>query len=111
MANLTIVVDDQLLQAARIKALKEGTSVNEICRQAIARFARPEDDAAEFVATLRAIARRARPVPKGEPIWPGREALYKEMLAHRMHGRLPDLPDLPDAPASPVDPTVEPKKT
>ena len=97
MANLTIVVDDHLLQAARVKAVKEGTSVNEICRQAIARYADSEaTDAAARLETLRAIARKAKPLPPGEPVWPGREALYREMLAHRMYGRLPDAnPDDP----------------
>jgi hypothetical protein len=32
MANLTLVIDDQVLQAARIKALQEGTSVNDPSR-------------------------------------------------------------------------------
>jgi hypothetical protein len=39
MANLTIVIDDDTLKRARIKAIQEGTSVNEVCRQAIERFA------------------------------------------------------------------------
>lgn len=93
MANLTITIDEGVLQAARIKALKEGTSVNEICRQAIARYAASEaDDVGLRLEKLRAIARKARPVDDGEPLWPGREKLYEEMLAHRMYGRLPDAP-------------------
>ncbi len=44
MANITLSIDDALLQAARVRAVKEGTSVNEICRQAIARYARKRDD-------------------------------------------------------------------
>lgn len=32
MANLTIAVDDQLLKAARIRALEQGTSVNALLR-------------------------------------------------------------------------------
>lgn len=39
MSNLTITVDDDLLHAARVKAVQQGTSVNEVCRQAIAAFA------------------------------------------------------------------------
>jgi hypothetical protein len=38
MSNLTITIDDGLLRAARIKAVQQGTSVNEVCRQAIAAF-------------------------------------------------------------------------
>ena len=45
MANLTLAIDDDLLRAARIKAVQQGTSVNEICREAIERFALPAEDA------------------------------------------------------------------
>lgn len=99
MTNLTLVIDDQLLQAARIKALQEGTSVNEICRQAIARYAQPADDGDAFMVQIRAMARRVKPAADGQPVWQGREALYDEMLAHRMYGRLPDV----DAPAPGAD--------
>lgn len=84
MANLTLVIDDQLLQAARIKALQQGTSVNEICRVAIAHFAAQRDDADEFIARLRGLARKVEPTPAGQPVWPGRERLYDEVLAERM---------------------------
>jgi plasmid stability protein len=76
MANLTIVVDDQLLRAARVRAVHEGTSVNEICREAIARFAQAEGDGAARAAKLKALARKAKTLT--EPLWPGREALYRE---------------------------------
>jgi hypothetical protein len=81
MANLTIVVDDQLLQAARIKALKLGTSVNEVCRDAIARFAQPDEDAQRRARRLRSIADRA--LPSEHRAWPGRERLYDEALRER----------------------------
>ena len=44
MANITLSIDDALLQAARVRAVREGTSVNEICRQAIERYARRRED-------------------------------------------------------------------
>jgi hypothetical protein len=81
MANLTIVVDDQLLQAARIKALKLGTSVNEVCREAIARFAQPDEDAQRRARQLRSLADRA--LPSVQRAWPGRERLYDEVLRER----------------------------
>ena len=40
MTNLTLSIDDKLLQAARVRAVQEGTSVNEICRKAIEAYAR-----------------------------------------------------------------------
>jgi hypothetical protein len=33
MANLTITVDEQLLKQARLRALREGTSVNRLLRE------------------------------------------------------------------------------
>ena len=80
MANMTIAVDDQLLRAARIKAVQQGTSVNEVCRQAIEAFARDSGEVEARVARLKALARKVRPDADGEPLWPGREALYTQPL-------------------------------
>lgn len=33
MANLTIAIEDELLQKARVRALQQGTSVNAVLRQ------------------------------------------------------------------------------
>ena len=74
MANMTIAVDDQLLRAARVKAVQQGTSVNEICRQAIEAFARGPGDAGARIARLKALAKKVR--AGDERLWPGREALY-----------------------------------
>ena len=76
MANMTIAVDDQLLRAARIKAVQQGTSVNEVCRQAIEAFARGAGDADARIARVKALAKKVRATD--EPIWPGRGALYSE---------------------------------
>jgi plasmid stability protein len=46
MANLTIVVDDHVLQRARIRALQHGTSVNALLRDYLASFAGDEDASA-----------------------------------------------------------------
>lgn len=56
MSNLTLSIDDALLRAARIKAVQEGTSVNEVCRQAIAAYARQGDVEAVALAHARAEA-------------------------------------------------------
>lgn len=94
MSNLTVVIDDDLLRVARIKALQQGTSVNEICRQAIERFAAQGDDAQDFVAELVAISNRAaRSIPKelrNQPL-PSRNEMMEEAMAERMptlYGRL-----------------------
>lgn len=95
MSNLTVVIDDSLLRAARIKALQQNTSVNEICRQAIARFAAPADDRAEFAAELRALSKkmsRKKPGAVVLPMWPSREAMYDEAMAERMPTLWKSLP-------------------
>jgi hypothetical protein len=56
MSNLTITIDDQLLRAARIKAVQQGTSVKEVCRQAIAAFAVNDPGLATAQAHARAQA-------------------------------------------------------
>ncbi len=87
MSNLTVVIDDDLLRNARIKALQQGTSVNEICRLAIERFAGQPDDHGAFMAQLVALSDRMSKAPPADPIeptWPGRTALYEEALAKRM---------------------------
>ena len=74
MANMTIAVDDQLLRAARIKAVQQGTSVNEVCRQAIEAFAQGAGDTQARLARIKALAKKMRVTE--QPLWPGREALY-----------------------------------
>jgi hypothetical protein len=79
MSNLTLVIDDALLKEARIKALKEDTSVNEICRKAIEQYVGRESAGAELAEHLRASFARARMRPADSPpAWPGRDALYDE---------------------------------
>jgi hypothetical protein len=85
MANLTLAIDDDLLRAARVKAVQQGTSVNEICRQAIERFAAPAGDGGAFMAQLIAISdRMAASAGPALPMWPNRDAMYDDAMAERM---------------------------
>jgi hypothetical protein len=84
MSNLTVVIDDELLRAARIKALQQGTSVNEICREAIARFAAPAETHDDFMAQLRAVANKIGRAKGAQPAWSSRDAMYEEAMAERM---------------------------
>ena len=39
MANLTVVIDDELLKRARIRALEQGSSVNALLREYLEHYA------------------------------------------------------------------------
>lgn len=39
MANLTLKIDDKLLRRARIRALEQGTTVNELVRNYLSQYA------------------------------------------------------------------------
>ena len=81
MANLTLAIDDELLREARVKALEQGTSVNEVCRQAIERLVNRNQAGERLVAGLRASFAPALPrQPGAGPAWEGREALYAQRL-------------------------------
>ena len=85
MANLTLAIDDKLLREARIKALNEDTSVNEICRRAIEQYVGGESAGERHAAALRATFALARARPAGAaPLWEGRDVLYE--------GRVPPEP-------------------
>lgn len=81
MTNLTLAIDDLLLREARVKAVQEGTSVNEICRRAIEQYVGSASAGEQRVAELRATFALAKRRPAGSgPVWQGREAIYEERL-------------------------------
>ena len=83
MANLTLSIDDKLLQAARIRAVKEGTSVNEICRQAMEAYARPRNDRlTRYRSVQTQVDAMPRPALRGAPV-KSRDDLYQQMLGER----------------------------
>ena len=83
MANITLSIEDALLQAARVRAVKEGTSVNEVCRRAIEAYARRRDDRlARYLEVRDRID--ADPGVSGKQLpRMGREELYDQMLVER----------------------------
>lgn len=58
MANLTLVIDDDILKRARIRALERGTSVNALVREYLAGVA-GESDAKQAMAEFLAIGKAA----------------------------------------------------
>ena len=83
MANVTLAIDDSLLQAARVRAIKEGTSVNEVCRRVIEVYARRQDDRSARYRELQARLDEAPGVTGKRLPKEGREALYAALLADR----------------------------
>jgi hypothetical protein len=86
MANLTLSIDDKLLQAARVRAVKDGTSVNEICRKAIETYARADSGGERLKRFDALMARIDANRPKDGPLpapWKNREEMYAQMLAER----------------------------
>ena len=75
MANLTISVDEELLERARLRALLEGTSVNDVLRDYLERYA---GISAEREKAAQAILRLSQEVLSRHegPRW-AREDLYE----------------------------------
>lgn len=83
MTNITLSIDEALLQAARVRAIKEGTSVNEICRRAIEVYARRQDDRLGRFRELQARL-DADPGVSGKRLGKeSREALYDALIGDR----------------------------
>jgi hypothetical protein len=65
MANVTITLDDGLLQSARLKAVREGTSVNAVIRAWLERWVEGNAEQAAAVDAFLALARaNQRPLPE-----------------------------------------------
>lgn len=75
MANLTVVVDDQILKRARIRALEQGTSVNALVADYLTSYA-DLDDARAAMASFLGRARRSRASSGPEGRTWRREDLY-----------------------------------
>ncbi|HTH78975.1 MAG TPA: hypothetical protein VL593_08350 [Ramlibacter sp.] len=89
MSNLTLAIDDKLLQAARVRAVREGTSVNEICRHAIESYARAEGRS-DWLARYDELTARIASSRKGRSMKQlprqTREQMYDEILDKRSAG-------------------------
>ncbi len=85
MANLTLSIDEKLLQAARVRAVKERTSVNEICRQALEAYARASGPQRleRYVRVQAAIDAAPRSAPPLPAVWKGRNEMYEHVLDER----------------------------
>ena len=75
MANLTIKVDDALLRRARVRALQEGTSVNQVLVASLQAFAGVDSRARGWQEFLDRAEEQQVVVPGGRD-W-AREELYE----------------------------------
>ena len=78
MANLTLVIDDETLRRARIRALEEGTSVNAVVRTYLERFADAHERALDGRRRVLEIARsRATEAAEEDRTWT-RDEVYED---------------------------------
>ena len=81
MTNLTLSLDEKLLKAARVRAAREGTSVNEICRKAVESYALA--DSGDRLQRFDAVMARIDAAPRGKrsrTAWKNREEMYAELM-------------------------------
>ena len=76
MANLTIAVDEQLLKQARLRALREGTSVNRLLRERLESYVEDDRRRRKAIRELLRISRSARSGSAGRRLH--REDVYGE---------------------------------
>ena len=76
MANLTIAVDPELLKRARLKALREGTSVNRLLRERLENYVEDDRRRRKAIQDLLRLSRSARSGSGGRRV--RREDVYAE---------------------------------
>lgn len=60
MANLTLKIDDEVLRKARIRALEDGTSVNEVVRRCLEGYAVTRSQRMRAIRRVLALAAREK---------------------------------------------------
>lgn len=60
MANLTIVIEEESLRKARLRALQQGTSVNAVLRDYLNAYAGAGDERQQAVKNFLDMSRRAK---------------------------------------------------
>ena len=76
MSNLTISIDDATLRKARLRALTEGISVNEMLRKFLESYAGVRAEEASALDDLMKLSRRARSRQAGARRW-SRDQLHE----------------------------------
>jgi hypothetical protein len=68
MANLTITVDEELLKQARLRALREGTSVNRLLRERLESYVKDDRRRRRAIQELLRLSRAARSGSEGRKL-------------------------------------------
>jgi plasmid stability protein len=68
MANLTIAVDDHLLKQARLRALREGTSVNRLLRERLESYVKDDQRRRKAIRDLLRLSGAAQSGSGGRPV-------------------------------------------
>jgi plasmid stability protein len=76
MANLTITVDEELLKQARLRALREGTSVNRLLRERLESYVKDDQRRRKAIREILRLSRSARSGSGGRSV--RREDVYGE---------------------------------
>ena len=76
MANLTIAVDEELLKRARLRALREGTSVNRLLRERLESYVQDDRRKRQAIKALLRLSRSATSGSGGRTV--RREDAYGE---------------------------------
>lgn len=79
MANLTLTIDDVLLRQARLRAVRENTSVNAVVREFLSRYAL-ETSTSDVLGELLELSERTEAGESGTRRRWTRESLYAERL-------------------------------
>jgi hypothetical protein len=75
MANLTLKIEGEMLRKARIRALEDGTSVNEVVRKYLESYAVPRAQRLRAMRRILALAERSKAGSGSGRKWK-REELY-----------------------------------
>jgi hypothetical protein len=75
MANLTITIDDECLEKARVRAVVEGTSVDSLLKAYLESYAGRSDEQATAVREILNLSRKSR-ARRGSREW-RRDELYE----------------------------------
>jgi len=75
MKNVTLAIEDEVLQKCRVRAAREGTSVNEVVRRFLAEYGSREERIRDAMDRVLEAAAKYRGGMKGK--W-NREEIYEE---------------------------------